>query len=635
MKSMGGEVIRNSRQHWLDPNKKSPEDIDFIHGNSHENALNGIKHYAIDDSGKEIPVLHTIEPQHWEPQKLQQGKPLILISPDILSDSRESKDHLNYHLRNVFQNTYPNTHYGHHDAVPDVYVTSEITEIVFKTIKQKIKNGKYNTLLIFQTGDLNEKTSKIQNYIVSNGDSNDNKVQIMLTDFLGVRPSKDEPFFVGLFDKTLSKMSSDRTIDIIRDGFESQGNDIFVNCNFILPTTEFRHHENFNFEFASSLEFIIHLCNEFTCTKRLLSDSQNEIHARIIGGGTLGPKVSAAANSTFLYYPYSSVLQEMRPSMQIISESSHSHSTRITEIDEILCKSSDILDSQKCTTLYDIGKGILNLALRYLNLLSKNDLLTREFFAISVAIRQSYISGKKSFDKEMTISGDELKSIYDQYQESGMPFGKNCFNHRGGNPAAETNILRLLTSVTDRNNHEHSLKNNIKTVGHLATHYLHLLEGKDKSYFHNLHKFVDKIKKSEDIQSLFDEYSQAKVPGHMPPGLALILDSEFSDIILSWVMCFGHHNATQNDIGVKFPQQPLSSLFFGNSAPKFVPKDRYTKSAGELSRYLKKVLQKEEHPLGNKLASHPALASGNNSERKWLKGLNKTLEALHPLRGGE
>jgi hypothetical protein len=100
-------------------------------------------------------------------------------------------------------------------------------------------------------------------------------------------------------------------------------------------------------------------------------------------------------------------------------------------------------------------------------------------------------------------------------------------------------------------------------------------------------------------------------------------------------MCFGHHNATQNDIGVKFPQQPLSSLFFGNSAPKFVPKDRYTKSAGELSRYLKKVLQTEEHPLGNKLASHPALASGNNSERKWLKGLNKTLEALHPLRGGE
>ncbi len=632
---MGGEVIRNSRQHWLDPNKQSPKDIDFIHGDAHENALNGIKHYAIADSGEEIPVLHTIEPQHLEPQKLQKGKPLILVSPDILSDDKGSRDHLKYHLRNIFQNTYPNTHYGRDDAVPDVHVTSEISEIVFETIKQRIKNGKYNTLLIFQTGDLNENTSKIKDYIVSNGDSRGNKGPIMLTDFLGVRPSKDDPFFVGLFDKTLSKLSSNRTIDIIRDGFESQKNDIFTNCNFILPTTEFEHHENFNFEFASSLEFIIHLCNEFTCTKRLLSDSQNEIHARIIGGGTLGPKVSAAANSTFLYYPYSSVLQEMRPSMQKISESGQNNSTRIKEIDEILCESSDILDSQECTTLYDIGKGILNRAFIYLHLLSRNDLLAREFFAITVAIRQSYISGKKSFDREMTISSDELNSIYAQYQECGMLFGKNCFDHRGGNPAAETNILRLLSSATDRNNHERSLKNNINTVGHLATHYLHLLEGKDKSCFHNLHKFVEKIKKTEDVQSLFVEYPQAKVSGHMPPALALILDSEFSNIILNWVMCFGHHNATQNDIGVKFPQQPLSSLFFGNSSPKFVPKDRYTKSAGELSRYLKKVLQTEEHPLGKQLASHPSMAKGTNSERKWLKNLNKTLEDLYPSRGDE
>lgn len=635
MNSMGGEVIRNSRQHWLDPNKQSPIDSDFIRGDAHENALNGIKHYAFADSGEEIPVLHIIEPQHWEPQKLQKGKPLILISPDILSESKGSRDHLRYHLRNIFQNTYPNAHHGRDDAVPDIHITSEISEIVFETIKQKIKNRKYNTLLIFQTGDINQKTSKIRDYIVSNGDSSYNKGPIMLTDFLEVRPNKEEPFFVGLFDKTLSRMSCQRMIDIVRDGFESPGNDIFANCNFILPTTQFQNHENFNFEFASSLEFIIFLCSEFTCTKRLLSDSQNEIHARIIGDGILESKVSAAANSTFLYYPYSSVLQEMRPSMQTISESDHSNTTRIKEIDEVLHKSSDILDSTQCTTLYDIGKGILNRAFIYLNSLSKNDLLSREFFAITVAIRQSYISGKKSFDKDMTISGDELKSIYAQYQECGMLFGKACFNHRRGNPAAETNILRLLSSATDRNNHERSLRSNINTVGHLATHYLHLLEGNNKSCFHNLHNFVDDIKKSEDIQSLFAEYPKAKVPGHAPPALALILDSEFSDIILSWVMCFGHHNATQNDIGVKFPQEALSSLFFGNSAPKFVPKDRYTRSAGELSRYLNKVLHTEEHPLGNKLASHPSMRRGNNLERKWLKDLNKTLEDLHPSRGDE
>jgi hypothetical protein len=633
---MGGEIIRNSRQYWLDPSKQRPEDTDFIEGNAHENALDGIKHYALADSGKEIPVLHTIEPQHREPQKLQQGKTLIILSPNLLSGSQSNVENLQYHLENIFQNTYPNDHYGSDDAVPDVYFSSKVNAIEYETIKLKVKNGKYNTLLVFQTGDMNQKTSKIKDYIISEGDPLGNMANIMLTDLLRVRPRiKDEPFFVGIFDKTLSGMSCQRMIDIVRDGFESPGNEIFANCNFILPTTEFQKHENFNFELASSLEFIIHLCNEFTCTKRLLGDSQNEIHTRIIDVGILGSKFSAAANSTFLYYPYSSVLQEIRPSMQTISDSDHSNATRIDEIDKILGKSSDILNDLQCIKLYNIGKGILNRAFIYLNSLSKNDLLSREFFALTVAIRQSYISGRKSFDKEMTISSDELNSIYAQYRKCGMPFDKKCFNYRDGNPAAEINILRLLSGATNRNNHAPSLRSKINTVGHLATHYLHLLEGKDKSYFHNLHDFVDKIKKSEDNQSVFDKYPEARVPGHMPPALALILDSEFSIIIRKWLYCFGHHEKTQNDIGVKFPQEPLRSLFFGESAPKFVPKVRYTKSAGKLSRYLKKVLHTEEHPIGNQLASHPSMPSGNKSERKWLKDLNKKLEALHPVREEE
>ena len=635
MNSMGGEIIRNSRQHWLDPNKQSPIDSDFIRGDAHENALNGIKHYAFADSGEEIPVLHTIEPQYLEARKLQQGKTLIILSPNLLSESQSSVENLQYHLENIFQNTYPNDHYGRDNAVPDVYFSSKVNAIEYETIKLKVKDGRYNTLLIFHAGDMNQNTSKIKDYIISEGDPLRNMDKIMLTDLLGVRPRKGEPFFVGIFDKTLSGMSCQRMIDIVRDGFESLGNEIFANCNFILPTTEFQNHENFNFELASSLEFIIYLCSEFTCTKRLLSKSQNEIHARIIGSGTLGSKVSAAANSTFLYYPYSSVLQEMRHSMQAISDSDHSNATRITEIDMVLGKSSDILDSTQCIKLYEIGKGILNYSIRYLNLLSKTDLLSKEFFALTVAIRQSYISGRKSFGREMTICGDELNSIYAQYQECGMTFYKKCFNHRGGNPAAEPNILRLLSSATDRNNHERSLTGKISTVGHLATYYLSLLEGKTPSCFKNLHTFVDFIKKSEDIQSLFDEYPQAKVAGHMPPALALILDSEFSDIICKWVMCFGHHEETQNDIGVKFPQQPLSSLFFGNSAPKFVIKDRYTRSAGELSRYLKKVLITEEHLFGRQLASHPPMTSVKKSEGQWLKDLNKTLEALDPRREEE
>ena len=632
---MGGEIIRNSRQYWLDPNKQSPIDTDFIHGNAHENALDGIKHYAYADSGEEIPVLHAIEPQHREARKLQQGKTLIILSLDILSESQSSVDKLQYHLINIFQNTYPNDHDGGDNAVPDVHISSRVKEAEYETIKLKIENGKYNSLLVFQTGDVNQKTSKIKDYIISEGDPLENSAKIMLTDLLRVRPHKDQPFFVGIFDKTLSGMPCPRMIDIVRDGFESPGNEIFASCNFILPTTEFQNHENFSFELASSLEFIIYLCNEFTCTKRLLSDSQNEIHKRIIGGGTLGHKVSAAANSTFLYYPYSSVLQEIRPSMQTISDSDHSNATRIIEIDNILRKSSDILDSTECTTLYDIGKGILNRSFLYLNLLSKSDLLSKEFFALTVAIRQSYISGEKSFDKEMTISGDELNSKYAKYKEGGMTFDKKCFNHRGGNPAAEINILRLFSLATDRNNHERSLRSKIHTVGHLATYYLSLLEGENPSCFKNLHNFVDSIKKSEDIKSLFDEYPEAQVSGHIPPAFALILDSEFSDIICKWVMCFGHHEETQNDIGVKFHQQPLSSLFFGNSAPKYVPKDRYTRSASDLSRYLNKVLITQEHLLGSQLASHPSMASVKKSEGKWLKDLNKTLEALHPRREEE
>ena len=90
---MGGEIIRNSRQYWLDPNKQRPIDTDFIHGNAHENALDGIKHYAYADSGEEIPVLHTIEPQHWKARKLQQGK------IDAKRDERELREDIDIRRR--------------------------------------------------------------------------------------------------------------------------------------------------------------------------------------------------------------------------------------------------------------------------------------------------------------------------------------------------------------------------------------------------------------------------------------------------------------------------------------------------------------------------------------------------------
>ena len=645
---MGREIIHASRSHWLDPNSNPrPETGNYLQGESIQHLENGIKHFSINRS-EQHPVLHATRPHVNGSENLEHGKPLIVLS-GILDKGRESAiDELKDHLANQLMNTYPNRHTGSRGAVPEIVVANDLSMIKQKTLEEKFVSGDYNALLIFNSDESAVGRPRIQDYCIQASCKGEEKTRHWaLRDILNNRKSKTQPFFLGLFDARL-KYEPQHFKDLVLEAFTNDV-DAFKNCNFIFPLATWNDRQRYCFELAGIIEFIVKICDEFESTTELLSSCQSEIHSRVEKNGA-DPILSAVANTSMLYVPYSFVKQEKQPAMRNRTPSQGSNiMTKIPEIDEILNTDRTIFNADDCYKLQQVSKGITIKGLNYFNQIAQHDSIERELFSLAVALRHSYFLEVEHNFK--TLDEDILLAIYDVYRAGGSnPFIKQLFTHgKNAAEASEGNILKYLAKAADPNSHElsFSLTNStsndsetMKTLGNLATHYLHILEKNegidDETCFQNFHKFIDDIKNSQSIEELRknEVYNCSGLP---PPHLALILDVEFANILKNiYQKSATNHGGTTNSTGLDYPAEAISTLFHGQSTPKTIKKSTYNGVMEALMKYSDRYFpENDSAPLGGSLRIHNSILKGDKSQKKWLDELRTALEKISSTTGGE
>ena len=645
---MGREIIQASRRYWLDPNSNPrPEKGNYQQGESIQHLENGIKHFSINRS-EQHPVLHATRPHVNGSENLENGRPLIVLSGILEQDWKSSVNKFKEHLTNQLMNTYPNSHSGHWSAVPEIVVANHLSMIKQKTLEEKFVSGDYNALLIFNSDESAVGSYRIQDYCIQVSCKGEEKTRHWaLRDILNNRKSKTQPFFLGLFDARL-KYEPQHFKDLVLEAFTNDEG-VFKNCNFIFPLATWNDRERYCFELAGIIEFIVKICDEFESTTALLSSCQSEIHSRVEKNGA-DPILSAVANTSMLYVPYSFVKQEKQPAMRNRTPSQGSNiMTKIPEIDDILNIDRTIFNANECDKLLQVSKGITIKGLNYFNKIAQHDSIERELFSLAVALRHSYFLKVENNFK--TLDEATLLAIYDVYQSGGSnPFIKQLFTHgKDAAEASEGNILKYLAKVADPNSHEpsFSLTNSssndsetMKNLGNLATHYLHILEKNegidDETCFQNLHKFIDDIKNSQSIEELRknEVYNCSGLP---PPPLALILDVEFANILKKiYQKSATNHGGTTNSTGLNYPAEAISTLFHGQSTPKTIKKSRFNGEMEALMKYSKRYFPKNDRaPLGESLRIHDSILKGDKSQVKWLKELNMALERLSSTTGGE
>ena len=408
---------------------------------------------------------------------------------------------------------------------------------------------------------------------------------------------------------------------------------------------------------AGIIDFIVKICDEFESTTELLSQCQSEIHSRVKNNIT-DSIMSAVANTSMLYIPYSLVKQEKQPAMRNRTPSQGSNiMTKIPEIDDIINTDRTTFNDKDYKGLLQVSKGITIKGLNYFNEIAQHDSIKRELFSLALALRHSYyLEVEKNFK---TLDESTLLAIYGVYQSGGSkPFVNQLFTHgKSAAQASEGNILKYLGKVADPNSHEPSLildyeavdgegcsssydSETMKNLGNLSTHYLHLLEKNDgiddESCFQNLHKFIDDIKNSQSIDELRKKevYNCSGLP---PPPLALILDVEFANILKKiYQKSATNHGGTTNSTGLDYPAEAISTLFHGQSTPKTIKKSRFNGEMEALMKYSKRCFPKNDSaPLGESLQIHDPILRGDKLQVKWLKELDHALERLSSTTEGE
>jgi|GEM_PF-4044233 len=517
---MGRRVINLARQ----PSPPVAEVVELAINGSHNEGSDTFAHYSVVD-GRTLPHLNLFPHDSSRiTENSELRRPLLIVVGGVWEHDKQidsDRKFVEKYTKRMFASLF--TNHNSFNPTPDVIDANQIepgNDSRFPTIKSKMKQGKYNSIIIFNASS-EEHPRALSEYPLCK--SGQHKLYHLLDELYGTGVSSDDTgtMLVAFIDNALTMISDRRLRKLVRENQQT-----YPMVNLIFPFAE-KDDRNFEYEYGALALFLKNYTSGMGDVESFHA-AQSKMAERTTKYYRASEDMAAIRNSTFLYFQTTKI-RNVLPADGLYVSKIDSAYPAFPVINELVASNPNGLSVENCGKIRKQIINVLFTGFEFLNRASSQESFEfhAELFSIAVAVAQY------SHKISVPIGERKLKELFKEYMAQPNPFTKKLFR---GN-TAESSIFRHLWTVRSG---EHS-----NEYARLSREYLRILSPEarpDKPFA----KFEQWLAKLETVRNHEEVSEQFRHVEGLTAHSALILDTEFSHWFAG--MCHVFHKAHTQDI---------------------------------------------------------------------------------------
>ena len=517
---MGRRVINLARQ----PSPPVAEVVELAINGSHNEGSDTFAHYSVVD-GRTLPHLNLFNHDSSRiTENSELRRPLLIVVGGVWEHDKQldsDRKFVEKYSKRIFASLF--TNHNSFNPTPEVIDANQIepgADSRFPTIKRKMKQGKYNSIVIFNASS-EEHPRALSEYPLCK--SGQYKLHHLLDEIYGTGVSSNDAgtMLVAFIDKALTMISNRRLHKLVRENQKT-----YPLVNLIFPFAE-KDDRNFEYEYGALALFLKNYTSGMGDVESFHA-AQSKMAERTKKYYRAAENMAAIRNSTFLYFQTTKIRNVLPADGLYVSKIDPVYSA-FPVINELVVNNPNGLSVENCGKVRKQIIKVLFTGMEFLNRSSSHESFEfhAELFSIAVAVAQY------SYKISAPIGEKKLRELFKEYTGQPIPFTKKLFR---GN-TAESSIFRHFWFVR-RGEHTNDYAKR-------SREYLRILSPdarRDKPFA----KFEQWLAKLETVRNHGEVNEHFQYVEGMTAHSALILDTDFADWFAG--MCHVFHKAHTQDI---------------------------------------------------------------------------------------